>query len=108
MDRLQAVMLPSYHRQLIMVDDCSGEEDPTGNGNFKIHKFHHPILIYTEDRSKVILQLMCHGERVSVFNVFRKQEKNWITSSMNTQSLALERYFIVSHIATYCSYLSIF
>ncbi len=73
-----------------MVDDSPAEEVPRGEKvNFEVHKFHHPVLIYKEERSKVVLHLMCHGERKSVLNVFRKKGNNWITS-LNTQSLALE------------------
>ncbi len=84
-------MLPSYHRQLFVVDDSHSKEVSAGIDNFEIHKFHHPILIYTEDRSKIVLHLMCHHVgRKGVYNVFRKEKKNWITS-LDTQSLELEK-----------------
>ncbi len=82
--------LPTYHRQLFVIDDSSSKAVPGENDNFEIHKFHHPILMYKEDRSRILLYLMCHVGTKNIFNVFRKEKKSWITS-LDTQSLELEK-----------------
>lgn len=85
-NKLQKMMLPSYHRQLVLLDQNTTDH----HHNIKVHRFHHPISIISNIGQNIAQKLACRDGSRLMTNYYKESKKSWITP-FGVDSLDLER-----------------
>ncbi len=87
-------MLPSYNRQLVLIQNNGTSEDLA---NIVVHKFHHPISVLRQGPSNVVHSLACRGGQDVTSNQYIASKRTW-TLPFNLNTLHLERLVLMVHV----------
>ncbi len=88
---MQALLLPTYHRQIILVDKSNDASQMNQSQVLTVHKHHHPIVVLAERKNQVDMNVVCKGGvaplRADVFSISRG---TWASGQL-INSMDLER-----------------
>ncbi len=80
------MMLPTYQRQLILL----GSNSTLDNNNIQVHRFHHPISVFTNLGQNVAQTLVCRNGLKLIKNYYKRSKMSW-SLNFGVNSLDLER-----------------
>ncbi len=88
---IQMLLLPSFHRQIILLEKISNISNPAKQNSMHVHRHHHPMVLLSKLEDKVMMKFACKGMSATLkTDVFTYVKDTW-TSNQSINSLDVER-----------------